>query len=93
MRYRLVVVAAEMPLHNTFTEKLAHPEPPPLWMRDQESRFAAAAHWKTAPLGDGRYPPLPAGTRLVTSVDVVMGQNEVIELPMLLPPRARRPLR
>ena len=73
-RYRLAVIAAEIPLHN----ELQHPKPreEPLWMRDQESRAAAAARWRTSSLGDGTYPPLPAGARLVTSVDVVQGEDD-----------------
>jgi len=73
-RYRFAVVAAELPLHN----ELQHPKPKeePLWMRDQESRAAAAARWRTSSLGDGSYPPLPAGARLVTSVDVVQGEDD-----------------
>ena len=73
-RYRFAVVAAELPLHN----ELQHPKPKeePLWMRDQESRAAAAARWRTSSLGDGSYPPLPAGARLVTSVDVVQSRKD-----------------
>jgi hypothetical protein len=77
-RHRLAVVAAEIPLHND----LQHPkkQEEPIWMRDRqlawEARMAAARHWWTAPLGDGTYPPLPEGARLVTSVDVVQDQDD-----------------
>jgi hypothetical protein len=77
-RYRFAVIAAEMPLHND----LQHPKktPEPLWMRDselaREANMAAAARRWTTPLGDGTYPPLPEGARLVTSVDVVQGQTD-----------------
>ena len=77
-RYRFAVIAAEMPLHND----LQHPQktPEPLWMRDRElareANMAAAARRSTTPLGDGTYPPLPEGARLVTSVDVVQGHAD-----------------
>jgi hypothetical protein len=77
-RYRLAVVAAEIPLHNDLQHPKKKEEPP--WMRDselaREASWRAAERWWTAPLGDGTYPPLPEGARLVTSVDVVQSQDD-----------------
>jgi len=77
-RYRLAVVAAEMPLHNDLQHPKAEKEP--IWMRNwelaREAHMRAAERWRTAPLGDGTYPPLPQGAHLVTSVDVVQSQPD-----------------
>jgi hypothetical protein len=84
-RHRLAVVAAELSL---VTELKAQVERRPreeymAWLiRRTEwgeagvgfGAFEAAIDAK-APLGDGTYPPLPAGASLVASVDVVVGRE------------------
>ena len=82
---RLIVVAAELPLHNAFKAHKRNPDGAP-WMLDPEWRAHARERWMTASLSGGD-PPLPGDARLVASVDVVQGENEPfrgISLPELL---------
>src|SRR5262245_43985696 len=77
---RLALIAAEIPLHNELKRQLERQrderppcEPSPL---EPVETFGPRGRWieecyRRASLGDGRYPPLPEGARLVTSVDVV----------------------
>jgi hypothetical protein len=79
-RVRLALVAAEIPLHNELKRQLEHrrDEGPPCARSPLEpvETFGpdgnrVEACYRRASLGDGRYPPLPEGARLVTSIDVV----------------------
>jgi hypothetical protein len=73
-RYRLAVAAVELPLQNELRRRLAE-RPFPPWMHDLEWRLQERHARRTAPLGDGSYPPLDDGAHIVTSVDVVVGTD------------------
>jgi len=89
-RYRLSVVAAELPLHDRYKRLLADversrrrhmyaDEPGPVW-------------WlRRATLTDLRLPPLPDGATAIASVDVVVDRQEVWGGPLMLEPKGSRP--
>ena len=79
MHYRLAVIAAEIPLHRQFGERLAHPPwTPPCWWREEKGGCAGERQaWRTADPGDGRtYPALPEGAALVTFADLVVSHRD-----------------
>ncbi len=75
---RLVIAAVELPLQNELRRRVAkRSEPAWYWSSPEgwEQSVVAMRGWKTAPLGGGSYPALPAGARLVASVDVVIADD------------------
>ena len=103
MQYRLAIIAAEIPLHNELKRQVERQrdEHSPCWLAPTEEGGgrgqAMQRCYREAPLGDGRYPPLPEGARLVTSVDVVTTGRDAngVEIPTMsefifLVPTSRR---
>ena len=85
---RLAIAAVELPLQNELRRRVAkRSEPAWYWSSPEgwEQRVVAIRGWKTAPLGGGSSPALPADARLVASVDVVIADDRNGILNEILP--------